>query len=181
MFDVGHIAPALLSVLCQIKNRPIAIYFTYVLRLAWNPKLYFSPDKRTHYMMPTLVRLQIPRGWTISDNKFYDVDPVFDSDGMITNWHEGFTEDVLWIQQNVFSNGRFETPTSHCIDIIMSFLQKEYVLKLMYTSADAQYEVEKLHSKDRMLVRDTLEDWLLDITEEPLGYISRMKEVYPDS
>lgn len=43
------------------------------------------------------MKLALPLGWAILDNKFEDEDPII-VDGELVNWH-CFVEDLLWIQQ----------------------------------------------------------------------------------
>ena len=120
--------------------------------------------------MAQLMRLQIPNNWTVSDNKFYDTDPVVDKDGNIVNWHEGFTEDVLWIQETIFRNEKFETPQFDCFDVDLSYLSGHYVAKLRYTSQTETHEIDLLKSKDRTEIRNKIETWLKDISDNHADY-----------
>ena len=130
--------------------------------------------------MAELMKLEIPRGWTISDNKFYDTLPSIDKDGHITNWHEGFSEDVLWIQETVFTNNKFEIPQTECFDIDLSFLAGQYVAKLRYTSQTETHDIEVIISKDRFEVRDKIETWLRDISNNYKDFKNNMQTRFPD-
>jgi hypothetical protein len=131
-------------------------------------------------METQLVRLQIPNNWTVSDNKFYDVDPIYDKDGHITNWHEGFSEDVLWIQQSFFKDGVYQSPTTHCFDVDISFRSRQYVATLKYTNNKSSYEIDRLESADRNQIRVKIEFWLTDISSDISNYKDRFKKQYPD-
>lgn len=130
--------------------------------------------------MAELMRLKIPNNWTVSDNKFYDVDPIFDNEGHITNWHEGFCEDVLWIQESKFTNGKYISPDINCIDIDISYLTGQYVARLKYTSKTESHEVDILESTDRIKIRDKIENWLKDINENYKTFKDKMQTLYPD-
>lgn len=130
--------------------------------------------------MAELMRLKIPHNWKVTDNKFYDVDPIFDNDGHIINWHEGFCEDVLWIQESKFTDGKYLSPDTNCIDIDISYLSGQYVAKHKYTSKTSSSVIDILESTDRIKIRDKIETWLMDINENYKTFKEKMMTLYPD-
>lgn len=131
-------------------------------------------------MKTQLVRLQIPNNWTVSDNKFYDVDPSYDANGQIINWHEGFSDDVLWIQQSFFSGGKYQSPTNYCFDIELSWASNQYLARLKYTNNKSSYTIEKIESHDRNQIRDKIEFWLINISNNLKKYRERYRHKFPD-
>ena len=126
------------------------------------------------------MRLRIPNNWTVSDNKFYDADPIIEDDGSISNWYEGFCEDVLWIQESTFTDGKFISPQSNCFDIDLSFLNGQYVAKLRYMSKNESHDIDILESPDRTIIRDKIESWLNYINENYKSFRDKMQTLYPD-
>ena len=124
------------------------------------------------------MRLQIPHGWTISDNKFYDIDAIVDDNGNIVNWDEGFTEDVLWIQENIFKDSEFETPKVDCFDIDLSYLKGYYLAKLKFTTKTETHEIDTIKSIDRFEIRNKIESWLINISNNYHEFKSKMREIY---
>lgn len=130
--------------------------------------------------MAELMRLKIPNSWTVSDNKFYDVDPIYDANGHITNWYEEFLEDVLWIQESKFIDGKFISPNTNCINIDISYLSGKYVAKLKYTSTRESHVIDVLESTDRIKIGYKIEHWLADITENYTTFKDKMQTRYPN-
>lgn len=120
--------------------------------------------------MPDLLRLRIPKGWVILDNKLYDTEPLTDGDGSaITNWDEGFVEDVLWIQESsIGKDGQYEIPKRNHFNIDISWLpdsdiKGQYHARLSWCADDVMVDIEKFSSKDRLLIRDKIELWMSDV------------------
>ncbi len=116
------------------------------------------------------MRLKIPRGWAILDNKFYDTDPIAEEGSKsISNWHEGFVEDVLWIKEcQINENKEYETPKLNYFDIDISWLpdssiEGKYYATLSWCELENIIEIEKLESKDRIEIRNKIEFWMSDI------------------
>jgi hypothetical protein len=130
--------------------------------------------------MAELMRLRIPKGWIVFENKLHDVDPTTEkSSGLITNSHEGFTEDVLWIQEyRINDNGHYEIPETYFYSIDLSWRPDgdengQYYAKLNWCSFDGLYDIELFESKNRFEIRDKIEFWMNDITE---NYFERHRE-----
>jgi hypothetical protein len=120
--------------------------------------------------MSELLRLRIPRGWAVLDNKLYDTDPkVEKSTNFIINWHEGFIEDVMWIKEcSVNNEGKFEIANNKYFNIDISWLPDsdstgQYYANLSWHELDNMVEIEKFESKNRFEVRDRIEFWMNDI------------------
>lgn len=106
------------------------------------------------------MRLRVPPGWAVSDNKFYDTDPEYDEEGLITNWHEGFMEDVLWIQEIRYSDGRYQAPDTGCFHIDLSWRSGTYIAKLLHVTKTEDQPDVVFESTDRFEIRDKIEFWL---------------------
>jgi hypothetical protein len=131
--------------------------------------------------MAELMRFRIPGGWAVSgSNHFYDVDPVFREDGSIINWHEGFVEDVLWIQECRFINGKFQCPETECLCIDLHWSDGHYTATLAYCAPTRLYTVEFLSSPDRFQIRDKVESWLADISARHHEFMAEMRERFPE-
>ncbi len=122
--------------------------------------------------MANLMRLKIPKGWVILDNKFHDTEPELDLEtGLIKNWNEGFTEDALWIQEYSLSNdGKFKMSEYNYYNIDISWISQEntigeYFAKLSWISLDEMIEVESLSSQNRFEIRNIIEQWMENISE----------------
>jgi hypothetical protein len=127
--------------------------------------------------MAELLRIRIPGGWVVLDNKLYDADPQTDAGSIfINNWSEGFVEDVLWIQECLVNEqGAYEIPKiNHFnIDIIWlpeSSIHGKYHAKLSWIEVDQMVEVEKFESADRLQIRDKIEFWMMDIKSFDSAY-----------
>lgn len=111
-----------------------------------------------------LMQLKIPAGYAVTYNKFYDVDPILsaDSDYFIENWGF-FTEDLLQIVKMNIKNGKWFIPQRE--DTILfdlgwypdSDINGHYRLELV----DGDWnEIKSISSKDRFVIKETLEEWL---------------------
>lgn len=123
--------------------------------------------------MAELMRLSIPRGWVVLDNKFFDTEPLHEEHSeLISNWYEGFIDDVLWIQETlVTDNGEFEIPKINHFNIDISWrpdsnIKGEYSTTLSWCSTDELINLESLMSKNRFEIRDKIEFWMADIKED---------------
>jgi hypothetical protein len=130
--------------------------------------------------MAELMRFRMPAGWTIGFNHFYDVDPIYQDDGSIINWYEGFVEDVLWIQECRFINGEHRCPERECMQIDIHWSAGHYTATLMYISASGLNHVEHLSSSDRNQIRDKIEFWLADISARHQEFLAEMRERSPE-
>lgn len=133
--------------------------------------------------MAELMRLRIPRGWIVFDNKLHDVEPVTEeSSDLIRNWHEGFTEDVLWIQEYCINDkGQYAIPEKYFYSIDVSWLSDgnkngQYYAKLHWGSVDGYDDVELFASKNRFEIRDKIEFWMNDITDNYFERHNRMEK-----
>jgi hypothetical protein len=133
--------------------------------------------------MTELLRLRIPRGWVVLDNKLYDTDPKSDDgSSFITNWDEGFVEDVLWITECQFTeSGKYEVPNLNRFDIGISWLPDsnidgKYYAKLSWMAEDEMTDIEKFESKDRHQIRDKIEFWMIDIESFDSVYRTRISK-----
>ena len=130
--------------------------------------------------MPELISLKIPNGWAVRDNKFYDTEPKFDKDGFIENWHEGFIDDVLLISEcKLLDNGMYGEPQSDYFIIDISWLPEStiegnYVAKLTWYSDDEWNNIESISSKNRYLIKEKIEFWMMDILQNYHEYQERM-------
>jgi hypothetical protein len=120
--------------------------------------------------MSELLRLRIPKGWVVLDNKFYDTEPSTEGDSIsITNWEEGFVEDVLWIQESsITQDGQYEIPNRNHFNIDISWLPDssihgQYNATLSWSDEDEMIGIEKFKSKDRHEIRDKIEFWMSDV------------------
>jgi hypothetical protein len=127
--------------------------------------------------MADLLRVCIPRGWAVLDNKFYDIEPEVDGDSdFISNWHEGFVEDVLWIQEcRVNANGGYKLPEYPFFSIDLSWLPDSringsYYAKLSRCKEDDTTEVESFISTSRFEVRAKIELWMDDLQRSNSKY-----------
>ncbi|GIP17523.1 hypothetical protein J40TS1_31650 [Paenibacillus montaniterrae] len=111
-----------------------------------------------------LIQLKIPAGYAITYNKFYDVDLNLseDSDYFIENWGF-FTEDLLQITKLKIKKGKWYIPERK--DTMLfdlgwypdSNINGHYCLRLV----DGNWnEIKSISSKDRFLIKDTLEQWM---------------------
>ena len=130
--------------------------------------------------MAELIALKIPNGWAVSDNKFYDVEPTFDQDGFIENWYEGFTDDVLLISEcKVLDNGNLGIPQSDYFIIDISWLPEStikgcYVATLNWYTDEEWNKIESISSKDRHLIKEKIEYWMMDVFQNYHEYQERM-------
>ncbi len=131
--------------------------------------------------MKELVRIRIPRGWAVLDNKLYDSDPQADEgSSFINNWDEGFVEDVLWIQECLVNErGEYEIPKINHFNIDISWLpdsdiKGKYYATLSWMGLDEMNDVEKFDSTDRLQIRDKIEFWMMDIKSFDSEYRSRI-------
>ena len=120
--------------------------------------------------MSELMRLRVFRGRAVMDNKLYDVSPVLSehSDSFIDNLHEGFIEDVMWIQECVVTESGYGLPKFNCFHIDISWLPDgdingQYYAKLEWCSDDELRCIDWFESKDRFAIRDKLEFWMEDV------------------
>lgn len=132
--------------------------------------------------MAELLRLRIPRGWVVLDNKLHDTDPqVREGSSFITNWYEGFIEDVVWIQECLPTNhGEYEVPKRNCFSIDVSWrpdsnVDGKYYATLSWVAEDEMIDIEKFESKDRHAIRKKIEFWMMDIKSFESVYRSRIK------
>lgn len=111
-----------------------------------------------------LVQLKIPAGYAITYNKFYDVEPILseDSDYFIENWGF-FIEDLLQITKMNIKKGKWYIPERE--DTMLfdlgwypdSDINGHYCLQVV----DGNWnEIKSISSKDRFLIKETLEQWL---------------------
>jgi hypothetical protein len=123
--------------------------------------------------MADLLRIRIPQGWAVLDNKFYDSVPEIDGESdFIRNWNEGFIEDVLWMQECRYdANGGYRLPENSLFSIDLSWLPDSrvngsYYAKLMRCEGEDTIEVESFESTNRFEVRTRIE-LLLDSLRHP--------------
>lgn len=111
-----------------------------------------------------LMQLKIPAGYAITYNKFHDIDPILstDSNDFIENW-EFFTQDLMQIEKLKVRKGQSYIPdrdNTLLFDLGWypdSDINGEYFLQLV----DGYWnEVKSFSSKDRFLIKKTLEEWL---------------------
>lgn len=119
--------------------------------------------------MSELLRLRIPAGWVVMDNKLHDTDPLTDeNDTFILNAFDGFIEDVLWIQESAINaEGRYDIPQHNHFSICISWrpdsrIEGQYYAKLSWCGGDEMFDVEKYESKNRYQIRDKIEFWMSD-------------------
>ncbi|KRE23698.1 hypothetical protein [Paenibacillus sp. Soil522] len=112
------------------------------------------------------MRIKIPNGYAIINNKFHDVDPIQaeEKDDLLSNW-EYFTEDIMHIQKLENVNGRYVIPESNARIIDLgwypdSSINGEYRLVLVDEDWN---ELKTKQSKDRFEIRDTIEIWLREL------------------
>lgn len=121
--------------------------------------------------MTKLLRLQVPRGWAVLDNKLYDIDPIVDNDGSsIANWYEGFIEDVIWIQETKLTENGLVIPKHNHFNVDVGWypdsrIEGEYCATLSWCSPEEMIDVEKFRSKNRFEIRDKIESWMNDLRE----------------
>jgi hypothetical protein len=127
--------------------------------------------------MADLLRICIPQGWVVLDNKFYDVEPEADEDGdFIRNWHEGFVEDVLWIQEcRTDAQGGYRLPEHLFFSIDLSWLPDSridgsYYAKLSRCEGEDTIEIELFESTNRFEVRARIEFWLNNLQHPNSAY-----------
>ena len=133
--------------------------------------------------MVELLRLRMPRGWVVLDNKLYDTDPkVADGSNFITNWEHGFVEDVLWIQECMInSQGEYVIPKINHFNIDVSWLPDsnidgKYFAKLNWMAEDEMYNIESFESMDRKQIRSKIEFWMKDIKSYDSVFKTRIKK-----
>jgi hypothetical protein len=130
--------------------------------------------------MSDLLRLRISKGWVVLDNKLYDTEPLTGDNNSIKNWHEGFIENVLWIQEySINQDGRYEIPTNNHFNIDISWLPDsdingQYHAMLSWCGKDKMIDIEKFVSKDRHQIRDKIEFWMSDIKQNNSTYKSKV-------
>jgi hypothetical protein len=127
--------------------------------------------------MADLLRIRIPQGWAVLDNKFCDVAPEIDGDSdFIRNWNEGFTEDVLWMQEchsDAYGGYRFPKHPFFSIDLSWlpdSRINGSYYAKLSRCEGEDTIEVELFESTNRFEVRTRIEFWLDDLQHLSSAY-----------
>ncbi len=132
-----------------------------------------------------LMRLRVPAGWAVSMHKFYDAVPRTEKDStFIENWYEGFTMDVLWIQEVKYEAGKgFHVPDRETWYIDMGWTQDsridgEYHAELKWSSVKKPHTVDYIQSRDRFVMRDKIEYWMMDIHINYLEYQKKMKAKY---
>jgi hypothetical protein len=121
--------------------------------------------------MSELMRLKVPRGWAVLDNKFYDTDPIPGEapDSFIENWDEGFIEDVMWIQEAIISDsGHFRLPETDHFNIDISWrpdsrMEGQYYASLAWSGNNELRNIALFESKDRFAIRDKIEFWMEDV------------------
>jgi len=121
--------------------------------------------------MSELMRLKVPRGWAVLDNKFYDTEPIPSegSDPFIENWDEGFIEDVMWIQEAVISDsGHSILPETNYFNIDISWrpdsrIEGQYYASLAWCSDNELRNIVLFESKNRFDIRDKIEFWMEDV------------------
>ncbi|WP_281615343.1 hypothetical protein [Flammeovirga sp. SubArs3] len=130
--------------------------------------------------MSELIPLKIPNGWAVCDNKFYDTEPLYDKDGFIENWHEGFIEDVLWICEcKTLDNGNIGIPDFNCFNIDLGWYPEstregEYKARLFWDSDNERTELDSISSQNRILIKEKIEYWMADIFENYSEYQFKM-------
>lgn len=115
-----------------------------------------------------LMRLRIPQGFAVGYNKFYDIDLEIAGDSdILDNWGY-FTEDLLQIDKMVLRNGRWEIPREQkCIIDLGWYPDSSRDGQYRLVVANEEWEVHKeLSSRDRYVIRDTLEAWLMELNEQ---------------
>jgi len=127
--------------------------------------------------MANLMRIRVPQGWAVLDNKFYDVTPEIDGESdFIRNWSEGFIEDVLWIQEcRSDTHGGYRLPKYPFFSIDLSWLPDSringnYYAKLSRCEGEDTIEVELFESTSRLEVRTRIEFWLDDLQHPNSAY-----------
>jgi hypothetical protein len=133
--------------------------------------------------MAELLRIMIPRGWVVLDNKLHDTDPETDSGStFINNAFEGFIEDVLWIQECLVNEqGSYGIPKLNYFSIDISWLPDSningrYYAKLSWMEVDEMFDVEKFESTDRFQIRDKIEFWMMDIKSVDSAYRTKTRK-----
>lgn len=114
------------------------------------------------------MRLRIPQGFAVGYNKFYDIDLEIAGDSdILDNWGY-FTEDLLQIDKMVLRNGRWEIPREQkCIIDLGWYPDSSRDGQYRLVVANEEWEVHKeLSSRDRYVIRDTLEAWLMELNEQ---------------
>lgn len=131
--------------------------------------------------MADLIRMSIPRGWAVLDNKFYDVDSqMTDDSDFIINWYEGFIEDVLWIQETQLTEkGKFVIPETNHFNLDIGWypdsrIDGEYCATLSWCSTQELIGLETFRSKNRFEIRDKIEFWMGDINENRRLYLNKI-------
>ncbi|WP_018344243.1 hypothetical protein [Cytophaga aurantiaca] len=131
--------------------------------------------------MAELLRIGIPYGWVVLDNKLYDSDPQADfGRSFINNWYEGFTDDVLWIQECLVNEqGEYAIPKTNHFNIDISWLpgndiNGKYYAKLSWMAIDEMFEIEKFDCANRFEIRDRIEYWMMDIKSFDSKYKTRV-------
>ncbi|NLR95026.1 hypothetical protein [Flammeovirga agarivorans] len=125
-----------------------------------------------------LMGIQMPMGWAMLDNKFFDVDPIEDEDGeFIKNWHEGFIEDVLWIDEVKLENGKYNIVEKNFFSIDLGWypdmsIDGKYTLTLKWISNDGiVHDIDIFRNRDRYKIRKQLHHWLNDVKKNYKKYI----------
>ena len=127
-----------------------------------------------------LMKLSIPTGWVIFDNKFFDVEPIPESSGFISNFYAGFVEDVLWLE-SVFDKENISKVNYWSIDLSWlpdSRIEGFYYLRLFWCSKNNMELIEELETKSRFEIREKLEFWLNDISSNYSIRLNKMLEIY---
>jgi len=127
--------------------------------------------------MADLLRIRVPQGWAVLDNKFYDAIPEIDGESdFIRNWHEGFIEDALWLQEcHADTHEGYRLPRHSFFSIALSWLPDSningsYYAKLSRCEGDDITEVALFESTNRFEVRTRIELWLNDLQQPDSAY-----------
>ncbi|BFH68977.1 MAG: hypothetical protein E6230_27125 [Paenibacillus dendritiformis] len=118
--------------------------------------------------MVRLMPLRIPQGFAVGYNKFYDADPEMAEDSdMLGNWTY-FTEDLLQIDKMALHQGRWEIPSEDkCIIDLGWYPDSSREGQYRLVIANEEWEIYKqFSSRDRHDIRDTLEAWLMELSEQ---------------
>lgn len=132
--------------------------------------------------MQNLIRLKVPMGWAVTYNKFVDVLPQLDHTGEhLENWHF-FTEDLLQISKLSLKKGSYYLPQRRLlIDLGWSpdtAPNGQYRLSLVFVDPkhnNVWEEIAAFSSKNRLEIRDKMEDWLEQLTGAGFNTKSKME------
>ncbi|WP_239616833.1 hypothetical protein [Cohnella mopanensis] len=113
-----------------------------------------------------LMQLRLPAGFAVTYHKFYDIDPILesDSDWFIENWGY-FTEDLLQVVKLNVKKGTWYIPGRETNNYVLfdlgwypdSDINGHYTLEIV----DGQWNVIKnISTKDRYIIKQKIEEWL---------------------